>query len=222
MSTISSSSAFNGITSGSLFNKLTFKRKLSGDNDETEELQPQQQPHVYDNIDYKKRKESITCLTEIKSLDYFESQSDGIIWYFNLLCDKMLFYINDNKDLKIHERKLRLNMVNAHLLYVKNLYEVRIVSSKNLKQLLSPIHPCIIALALLLDSDAIRICESHSCNQQTYDNYLYIFSTKIKFCSWKAKYYIILKKPKQSSFDRLNLIEDLINCHKLLQDKTIL
>lgn len=148
----------------------------------------------------------------------FESQSDAIVWYFNLLCDTMLVQIKDNNNFKSQELSSRVNMVNAHLLYVKNLYDVRIAVSKQLKELISSIHPCIVALALLNGSGALSICDSHACE---YDSYIYLFSTKIKFCSHKAKYYIILKKPKQSSFDRLNLIESLINCQKLIQDKSI-
>jgi hypothetical protein len=193
----------------SIFNRLTSKRKI--------DLEKQQQKQDQQVLDKKMKK--FTCLTEIKPDSLFANHADGLIWYFNLLCDTMLFNIRDCKHLSSVESKERLHVANAHLLYVKNLYEVRIALSKHLKNLVSDVHPCIVALSLLLDSGAVRICESHSC---VCDNYIYLFSTKIKFCSWKAKYYLILKKPKQSSIDRLNLIEKLINCQKLVQDKSIL
>ena len=166
----------------------------------------------------KQSRKQISCLTEIKSLKLFETHADGVIWYFNLLCDTMMFYIKDNKQLSSQEMNVRIHMANAHLLFVKNLYQVRIASSKQLKELISSIHPCIVALSLLNESGALGIWDAHNC---AYDNYVYIFSIKIKFCSCKVKYFIILKKPKLSSFDRLNLIESLINCQKLVQDKSI-
>jgi hypothetical protein len=185
--------------------KLTLKRKIGNIETNSEEGEA--------------KKRQFTNLTDIKPLSLFQNQSDAILWYLNLLlCDTMLFKVKDNKTFSNQELSSRVNMVNAHAKYVKNLYEVRIASSIQLKQLISSIHPCIIALALLNDSDALCVCESHSCE---YDSYIYLFSTKIKCCSYKAKYYIVLKKPKQSSFDRLNLIESLINCQKLIQDKNI-
>ena len=185
--------------------KLTLKRKIGN--------------MVTNSDEGQAKKRQFTCLTDIKPLSLFENQSDAIIWYLNLLlCDTMLFKVKDIKTFTNQESSSRVNMVNAHAKYAKNLYEVRIASSSQLKEVISPIHPCIIALALLNDSGALCVCESHTCE---YDSYIYLFSTKIKCCSYKAKYYIVLKKPKQSSFDRLNLIEGLINCQKLIQDKFI-
>jgi len=157
-------------------------------------------------------------LTELKPLSEFESQNDGVLWYFNLLRETMSSLVNQTKEMSDDDKQRRLNMISAHHLYAKNFYEMRSASSKNLRNFLVNMHPCVIALACLLDSDAIRIVESHCC---VYDCYVYLFSTRIRFCCWKAKYYIILKKPKRSSIGRLNLIEELINCFKLLQDKSM-
>jgi hypothetical protein len=202
---------FNGLKSGlknQLLGKLdsstlfgqTVKRKLNYENSEP-------------NKDLKS-----TCLTEIKPSTLFASQFDGVMWYFNLLSDTMKQHIKECRNFDATEQDQRICMVNAHQLYAKNLYEVRLNTSKSLRTLLKPMHPCTIAMSCLLDSDAIRICDTHNCS---YDNCVYLFSTKIKFCTWKTKYYVVLKKPKRSSLERLNLIENLINCHKLLNDRSL-
>ncbi len=147
----------------------------------------------------------------------FANQREAFHWYLNLINDKITNCIQQDKQLGKQDITKRLNICQAHLLYAKNFYEMRINNSQKLKLHLSNIHPCLIALACLLDSDAVRIIESHNC---ACDTYIYLFSTRLKFCAWKSKLYIILKKPKRSSIDRLNLIEDLTNCHKLIQDKT--
>jgi hypothetical protein len=170
----------------------------------------------YDSQEIKGNK--VTCLTEIKPASLFATQSDGVAWYFGLLSDTMKHYIKECKNFDANEQDQRINMINAHQLYAKNLYEMRIATSKTLRTLLKPMHPCTIAMSCLLDSDAIRICDTHNCS---YDSCVYLFSTKIKFCAWKTKYYLILKKPKRSSLERLNLIENLINCNKLLNDRSL-
>jgi len=192
----------------------TVKRKLTYKNGEQQQQQQQQQQQACNASSTGK----VTCLTEIKPSSLFATQSDGVFWYFSLLSDTMIHYIKECKQFDATEQAQRINMINAHQLYAKNLYEVRLNTSRSLSTLIKPLHPCVIAMACLLDSDAICICDNHNCS---FDSYVYLFSTKIKFCAWKTKYYIILKKPKRSSLERLNLIENLINCHKLLNDRSI-
>jgi len=156
-------------------------------------------------------------LTSLRELSTFTSQREAFHWYLNLINETITNCIQQDKQLGKQDVTKRLNICQAHLLYAKNFYEMRINNSQKLKLQLANIHPCLIALACLLDSDAVRIIESHNC---ACDTYIYLFSTRLKFCAWKSKLYIILKKPKRSSIDRLNLIEDLTNCHKLIQDKT--
>ncbi len=132
----------------------------------------------------------------------------------NLLFDKMVNCIQNSAHLSESDKTKRENICKAHLLYARNLYEMRITKSNELKVSLEKEHPCLIALSCLLDSDALRIVETHSCK---CDSYIYLFSTKVKFCAWKSKLYVILKRPKRSSIDRLAFIEDLSNCHKLIK-----
>jgi hypothetical protein len=155
-------------------------------------------------------------LTEIRALNTFTSQTEAFHWYLNLITDTMFNCIKCDTGIQGDEKQKRSSIVTAHLLYARNFYELKIKNSSHLKTTpnLLNIHPCLIALACLLDSDSVRVVESHGC---ACDTYLYLFSTRLKFCAWKCKLYIILKKPKRSSIDRLSLIEDLTNCHKIIQ-----
>lgn len=155
-------------------------------------------------------------LTDLRALNTFKSHSEAFHWFLNLVSDRMSICVKNDKNINGDEKSKRFNIITAHLLYARNYYEIRINNSSQLKTHLSMYHPCLIALACLLDSDAIRIVGSHSCS---CDTYIYLFSTRLKICAWKAKMFIILKRPKCSSYDRLNLIEDLKNCHKVIQDK---
>lgn len=128
----------------------------------------------------------------------------------------MIKCIKTSQVLNETDKSKRVDICTAHLLYARNFYDMRVSGSGNLKQQLANVHPCLISLACLIDSDAVRIVESHSC---ACDTYVYMFATRLKFCAWKSKLYIILKKPKRSSIERLALIEDLNKCYKLIQDK---
>lgn len=156
-------------------------------------------------------------LTDLRALDSFASRSDAIFWYLNLLHDHMVDRINQESMLKPNEKVKRTHVIAAHLLYSRNYYEMKtrssVISVEN-KSRLDQMHPCVVALACLLDSDAVRVVDSHACS---CDSYMYLFATRIKFCAWKTKLFVILKRPKRSSFERLNLIEDLTNCRKILQ-----
>lgn len=157
-------------------------------------------------------------LTDLRSLESFGSRSEAIFWYLNMLHDQMVERVNLEGMLKPNEKVKRNHVIAAHLLYSRNYYEMKtrasVISVEN-KSRLDRMHPCVIALACLLDSDAVRVVDSHSC---ACDSYLYLFSTRVKFCAWKTKLFVILKRPKRSSFERLNLIEDLTNCRKVLQN----
>lgn len=124
--------------------------------------------------------------------------------------------LKEEKNLNMNDINKRLQITCAHLLYARNLYEMRVNNCIDIKRNLENQHPCLIALACLLDSDAVRIVESHTCS---CDQYIYMFSTRVKFCSWKTKLFIILKKPKRSSIDRLNFIQDLMNCRKIIKNE---
>lgn len=171
---------------------------------------------LFDNQNNDANKNDSKSLTDIRKLDSFISQQDGFHWYLNLLNETIRKCIQSDTNLNEISRSKRLSIATAHLLYSRNFYEMRISSSAQLKTKLDKVHPCLIALACLLESEAIRIEESHLC---VCDSYIYLFSTRLKYCAWKSKLFILLKKPKRSSFDRLNLIEDLTNCHRLIQDK---
>ena len=149
----------------------------------------------------------------------FSSQSEAYHWFLNIISETMMNCIKNEKSIVEEEKLKRYNIITAHLLYARNFYELKIKNSSSLKTSLANVHPCLIALACLFDSDAVRVVESHGC---TCDTYIYLFQTRLKFCAWKAKLYIILKKPKRSSIDRLTLIEDLSNCHKIIQAILIL
>lgn len=179
---------------------------------ETSMLQKQQQEF---DIEKQCNNSSAPNLTEIRELSTFTGQSDAYHWYLNLISETMMECIRKENSINEDEKIKRFNIVTAHLLYARNFYELKIKTSINLRTTIANIHPCLITLACLLDSDAVRIVESHGC---TCDTYIYLFATRLKFCAWKAKLYIILKKPKRSSIDRLTLIEDLTTCHKLIQD----
>jgi len=159
----------------------------------------------------------IKSLTDLRSPESFSSPEEGFHWYLNLINNKILNCIQTDTTLNDENRTKRLNIAKAHFLYSRNFYEMRISGSVQLKAKLAKIHPCLIVLAVLLDSEAVRIEESHVC---VCDSYIYLFSTRLKYCAWKSKLFILLKKPKRSSFDRLNLIEDLTSCHKLIQEKS--
>jgi len=178
----------------------------------------------YDYIDENKnnKNEMQKSLTSIKELDTFSSQIEAFEWYLKLLFDTMAKQIHEDKSLVDSDRAKRLNIANAHILYAHNFYQMRTSNNAtnqyHIKNQLSKIHPCLIVLACLLDSDAVRIVDTHKCE---CDNYIYLFATRLKFCAWKCRFYIILKRPNRSSIDRLNLIQDLTSCHKLLQDKPV-
>lgn len=158
-------------------------------------------------------------LTDLRPLNSFESRSDAIFWYLNLLHDHMVNSVKQEGTLKPNEQTKRIHVISAHLLYSRNYYEMKTRASAlsvDAKSRLDQMHPCIVALACLLDSDAVRVVDSHTC---ACDSYLYLFSTRVKFCSWKTKLFVILKRPKRSSFERLNLIEDLMNCRKIFQQQ---
>lgn len=159
----------------------------------------------------------IQNLTSLRELNTFSNQHEAFHWYLNLINETITNFITVDKQLGEQDVTKRLNICQAHLLYARNFFEMRINKSTQMKAQLADVHPCLIALACLLDSDAVKIVESHNC---ACDTYIYLFSTRLKFCAWKSKLYIILKKPKRSSIDRLNLIEGLTNCHKLIQEKT--
>jgi len=169
------------------------------------------------NTDIDKESKS---LTDLRSPESFSSLDEGFHWYLNLINDTILNCINNDQTLNEENRVKRLNIAKAHFLYARNFYEMRISRSIQLKTKLTTmnIHPCMIVLACLLDSEAVRIEESHVC---VCDSYIYLFSTRLKYCAWKSKLFILLKKPKRSSFDRLNLIEDLTNFHKMIQEKSL-
>lgn len=172
-------------------------------------------PNLFENNDLQQA--NLTqSLTEIRDLSTFSTKQEGVHWYLNLIFETISKCIQFDKKLVEPERVKRLNVATAHLLYARNFYEVKIADPE-LKQKLAPLHPCLIALACYQDSDALRISESHDC---VCDSYIFLFSTRLKFCAWKNKLFIFLKRPKRSSFDRLNLIEDLTNCHKLLKEKS--
>lgn len=155
-------------------------------------------------------------LTDLRTLESFGSRSEAVAWYLSLLCDRMTQSIGLEKTLDENEQMKRVNVIKAHLLYSRNYYEMRTRSttmSVEVKSQLDRFHPCVIALVCLLDSDAVRIVDSHAC---ACDSYMYLFATRVKFCAWKTKLFVILKRPKRSSFERLNLIEDLTNCRKLM------
>jgi hypothetical protein len=152
-------------------------------------------------------------LTNIREVADFANQSEATNWYLNLLYDRMSKCVREEKSLNAVEMQKRLNIVTAHLLYARNYYEMRVNSSSDLKLKLEHTHPCLIALACLLDSDGVRIVDSHACS---CDAYIYLFATRVKFCSWKSRLFIILKRPKRSSIDRLNFIENLTNCRKII------
>jgi len=160
--------------------------------------------------------EKSQSLTEIRDLNSFNNQSEAFDWYLSTLFDTMIKCIKTSQVLNETDKSKRVDICTAHLLYARNFYDMRVSGSSNLKQLLANVHPCLISLACLIDSDAVRIVESHSC---ACDTYVYMFATRLKFCAWKSKLYIILKKPKRSSIERLALIEDLNKCFKLIQDK---
>lgn len=153
-------------------------------------------------------------LTDLRSPDSFKNEDEGFHWYLNLLNEHIVNCIKTDKTLNEANRSKRLAISKAHFLYVRNFYEMKISNSKAMKQKLVNFHPCHIVLACLFDSEAVKIEESHLC---VCDTYIYLFATRLKYCAWKSKLFILLKKPKRSSFDRLNLIEDLMNCHKLIQ-----
>lgn len=155
-------------------------------------------------------------LTDLRSAESFVSLCEGFHWYLNLLNETIVERIQADKTLTEANRSKRLGIAKAHLLYARNFYEMKISTSASLKQKLAEIHPCLVVMAVLLDSEAIRLEESHVC---PCDSYIYLFSTRLKYCAWKSKLFILLKKPKRSSFDRLNLIEDLTKCHKIIQEK---
>lgn len=159
-------------------------------------------------------------LTGMRDIETFSTQVEAFEWYLKLLFDTMTKSIHDDKSLVDSDRAKRLNIANAHALYAHNFYQMKttcVVNQHQIKLQLARVHPCLIVLACLLDSDAIRIVESHKCE---CDSYVYLFSTRFKFCAWKCRFYIILKRPNRSSIDRLTLIQDLTSCHKLLQDKS--
>lgn len=158
-------------------------------------------------------------LSDLRSPESFSSPDEGFHWYLNLINDTILNCIQTDGTLNEENRVKRLNIAKAHFLYARNFYEMRISRSVQMKEKLANTHPCMIVLACLLDSEAVRIEESHVC---VCDSYIYLFSTRLKYCAWKSKLFILLKKPKRSSFDRLNLIEDLTNCHKMIQEKSSL
>lgn len=155
-------------------------------------------------------------LTDLRSPESFVSLCEGFHWYLNLLNETIVERIQADKTLNEANRSKRLGIAKAHLLYARNFYEMKISPSTSLKQKLADIHPCLVVMAVLLDSEAVRLEESHVC---VCDSYIYLFSTRLKYCAWKSKLFILLKKPKRSSFDRLNLIEDLTKCHKIIQEK---
>lgn len=135
--------------------------------------------------------------------------------------DQMVKCIEEDTNLSDSDRTKRFNIANAHVLYAHNFYQMKTSTSSSTSQLklqLAKIHPCLIVLACLLNSDAVRVVDSHKCE---CDSYIYLFATRLKFCAWKSRFYIVLKKPNRSSIDRLTLIQDLTSCHKLLQDKPV-
>lgn len=157
-------------------------------------------------------------LTDLRIPESFSSAEEGFHFYLNLLNDKIVTCIQTDRTLNEVNRKKRLGIAKAHLLYSRNYYEMRVASSAQLKLKLANFHPCLLVLACLFESEAVRIEESHNC---VCDTYMYLFATRVKYCAWKSKLFIFLKKPKRSSFDRLNLIEDLMSCHKLIQEKSV-
>lgn len=163
------------------------------------------------------RLEFKTNLTDLRALESFQSRSEAIGWYLSLLHDHMVECVNLQSSLKPNEKEKRNHVIAAHLLYSRNYYEMKTragTMSVEAKSRLDCVHPCVVALACLHDSDAVRVVDAHTC---ACDTYLYLFSTRVKFCAWKTKLFVILKRPKRSSFERLNLIEDLMNCRKILQ-----
>jgi hypothetical protein len=188
--------------------------------------------------------EQQTCthksLTSIRELNTFSNQMDAFEWYLKQLFETMTKSIRDDKNLVDSDRAKRLNIANAHILYAHNFYKMRTSvtttttttttntscssssattnQQHHIKLQLLKIHPCLIALACMLDSDAVRIIDAHKCE---CDSYVYLFNTRLKFCAWKCRFYIVLKRPNRSSIERLNLIQDLTDCHQLLQDKPV-
>jgi hypothetical protein len=157
-------------------------------------------------------------ISDLRALSSFGDQNEAFHWYLNLLFETSKNCIDTDKTLDADNKSRRLNIAIAHQLYARNFYTIRIANSSRLKYELEGTHALIIVLACLINSDSLRIVESHSC---ACDSYIHMFSTKVKFCAWKCKFYVLLKRPNRSSIDRLELIEHLTSCHKLIQDRTI-
>jgi hypothetical protein len=157
-------------------------------------------------------------ITELKDLSSFINQSEAFHWYLNEIFERIFDSIKKDETLTPQDKIKRDNLCRAHLLYAKNFYEMRLMKSiqatTDANNCLEGVHPCLIVLSCLIDSDAVRIVETHTCK---CDTYMYFFSTKVKFCAWKSKMFVILKRPKRSSIDRLTFIEDLSNCHKMIK-----
>lgn len=174
----------------------------------------QNDTETIDNTQIKEKK----SLTDLRSIESFASEEEGFQWYLSLLNETIVNCIQSDKTLNEAQKTKRLGIAKAHLFYARNFYKMRISASTNLKAKFENTHPCLIVLACLLDSEVVRVEESHAC---VCDTYIYLFSTRLKYCAWKSKLFVLLKKPKHSSLDRLNLIEDLTNCHKLIQEKKL-
>ena len=152
-------------------------------------------------------------INELGSVTLNANMDEAFYWYLNKILDKVNEFTRETRNLDDKEKSKRLDIVKAHFLYARNFYELRVMGNSR-KNEVKQFHPCLVALVCLMDSGIVRITENHSCE---HDNYVYFFATRLKFCAYSHRLYVILKRPNRSSFDRLNLIEDLKNCHKLIK-----
>lgn len=137
---------------------------------------------------------------------------EGFEWYLSNLVDAMYKLVIQDQRYCQDDKEKRQKILNAHASYARNAYELK---SEHRHNRFDSFNPLLTALACLIDSDLVKIVDSHNCN---YDDYLYAFETRIKFCTWKCKLYVILKRPKRSSLMRLRFIEELRKCHKQLEE----
>jgi hypothetical protein len=155
-------------------------------------------------------------INELKQPSSFSSHKNAFVFYLNTLVSQMAIRVKNDKRLTEKEKSKRMDICYAHLSYAHNMYNMRTRSSGELSKRMSDEHPCMVALACLAESDALCITESHSCS---YDTYIYLFSTRVKFCASKCKIFVLLKSPRKTSMDRLQLIESLNRCCSLIRAK---
>lgn len=155
-------------------------------------------------------------INELGSFNLNSNMEEAFYWYLNKISEKVSEFTRKNLILDEREKGKRLEKIKAHFLYARNFFELRVTNNKNSRKTeLKVFHPCLIALACLLDSGLVRIAEEHSCE---HDDYVFFFATRLKYCAYNHRLFVVLKRPNRSSFERLNLIEDLKLCHKLIKN----